>query len=203
MSRKISTEGYFMHSLTKITLRENYDGIHVKETTIGYVAEEPFCVLTELLCDYYVSKYCINEIFPLGFFSGKYSLGIYDVGSRYDLDNFVKHAYHDLSRFLKYCGSKDLGKAAILSEDSLSSEYIGLLNTAVNNGDLSIQLAIEYNDIIQNVQRKDESVSDYNKRIHQYFLEQDIEKMHDIDLKDYFLIQQYVFKRVAEQMTMD
>ena len=41
MSRKISTEGYFMHSLTKITLRENYDGIHVKETTIGYVAEEP------------------------------------------------------------------------------------------------------------------------------------------------------------------
>ena len=148
MSRKISTEGYFMHSLTKITLRENYDGIHVKETTIGYVAEEPFCVLTELLCDYYVSKYCINEIFPLGFFSGKYSLGIYDVGSRYDLDNFVKHAYHDLSRFLKYCGPKDLGRAAILSEDSLSSEYIGLLNTAVNNGDLSIQLAIEYNDII-------------------------------------------------------
>lgn len=203
MSRKISTEGYFMHSLTKITLRENYDGIHVKETTIGYVAEEPFCVLTELLCDYYVSKYCINEIFPLGFFSGKYSLGIYDVGSRYDLDNFVKHAYHDLSRFLKYCGPKDLGKAAILSEDSLSSEYISLLNTAVNNGDLPIQLAIEYNDIIQNVQRKDESVSDYNKRIHQYFLEQDIEKMHDIDLKDYFLIQQYVFKRVAEQMTMD
>lgn len=203
MSRKISTEGYFMHSLTKITLRENYDGIHVKETTIGYVAEEPFCVLTELLCDYYVSKYCINEIFPLGFFSGKYSLGIYDVGSRYDLDNFVKHAYHDLSRFLKYCGPKDLGKAAILSEDSLSSEYIGLLNTAVNNGDLPIQLAIKYNDIIQNVQRKDESVSDYNKRIHRYFLEQDIEKMHDIDLKDYFLIQQYVFKRVAEQMTMD
>ena len=31
MSREIITQGYFMHDLTKITLRENYDGIHINE----------------------------------------------------------------------------------------------------------------------------------------------------------------------------
>lgn len=207
MSRTISTDGYFMHDLTEITLRENYDGIHVRETVIGYIAEEPFCVLTELLCRYYVSQYDIVEVFPVGFFRGNYTIGIRNVGSKYSLDNFVKHPYYEVSRFLKY--KKGAIARAEVDNDihpDLAVSYIDLLNGCAANGQLSIELAIKYNEIVQEVDKGellDETTAQYNKRIHDYFINQDLSSMGTIELKDYFIIQQYVFKRLAEINTRD
>ena len=202
MSRKISTDGYFMHDLTEITLRENYDGIHVREQVIGYIAEEPFCVLTELLCQYYVSLYDIVEIFPAGFFPGEYTIGIRNVGSKYSLDNFVKHPYYEISRFLKY-KKGSISKAEVDQDvyPELAAKYVELLNISVSNGNLPIELAMKYNEIVQDVAKGElvnETTAQYNKRIHDYFLNQDISSMGTIELKDYFIIQQYVFKRLAE-----
>ena len=207
MSRTISTDGYFMHDLTEITLRENYDGIHVKETVIGYIAEEPFCVLTELLCRYYVSQYDIVEVFPVGFFPGNYTIGIRNVGNKYLLDNFVKHPYYEVSRFLKYkkCA---IARAEVDNDihPHLAASYIDLLNGCAASGQLAIELAIKYNEIVQEVNKGellDETTAQYNKRIHDYFVNQDLSSMGTIELKDYFIIQQYVFKRLAEINTRD
>ena len=49
----------------------------------------------------------------------------------------------------------------------------------------------------------DETTAQYNKRIHDYFINQDLSSMGTIELKDYFIIQQYVFKRLAEINTRD
>ena len=207
MSYKISTEGFFMHDLTEITLRENYDGIHVKETVIGYIAEEPFCVLTELLSQYYISQYDLVEIFPAGFFSGKYTIGIRNIGSKYSLDNFTKHPYYEVCRFLKY--KKDSISLAEIDTDvhpELSEEYIRLLNNCSSGGQLAIELAIKYNEIIQEVGKGEqayETTAEFNMRIHEYFTTMDISSMGTIELKYYFIIQQYVFKRLAEMNTMD
>ena len=203
MSREISTQGYFMHDLTKITLRENYDGIHIKENTIGYIAEEPFCVLCELLCKYYVSQYDLMEVFVPGFFPGKYTIGIYNVGSRYLLDNFTKHVYHDLSTFLEDDHGFDfeLYKAAVESDDSpITQKYIEFLNMS-SEKERIMNMAFEYQDIIRDVEQGDESEAEYNNRIHDYFKNRDLSKMDTIELKNYFLIQQYIFKRIAEQIT--
>ena len=203
MSRNKSIEGYFMHDLTKITLRENYDGIHINEKTLGYVAEEPFCVLCELLCKYYVSQYDLMEVFTPGFFPGRYTIGIYNVGSKYLRDNFVKHPYYDLSTFLEDNHGFDfkLHEAEVESDDSpITKKYIEFLNMS-SQKDYIMMMAFEYQDIIQDVKRKDESETEYNNRIHDYFRYRDLSHMDTIETKNYFIIQQYIFKRVAEQIT--
>lgn len=203
MSRNITKQGYFMHNLTKITLLENIDGIHVNERIIGYVAEEPFCVLCELLCKYYVCKYDTMEVFVPGFFPGKYMLGIYNIGSRYLLDNFTKNVYHDLTSFLEEEHSLDfeLDKASVEPDSSpITKKYIEFLNISCDE-EKTMRMAFEYQDIIRDVERGDETIRKYDKRIHDYFTSKNLLDMASYELENYVLIQQYIFKREAEQIT--
>lgn len=203
MSRNITKQGYFMHHLTKVTLLENIDGIHVKEKTLGYVAEEPFCVLCELLCKYYVCKYNSLEVFVPGFFPGNYMLGIYDVGSLYLVDNFTKNIYHDLTTFLEIEHSLDfeLEKALVESDSSpVTKKYIEFLKISFDEEKI-MKLAFDYQDIIQNITQGDETNEEYNKRIHSYFTNKNIGDMTTDEFNYYVLVQQYIFKREAEQIT--
>ena len=199
----ISIDGYFIHSMTKIVLRENYDGIHVREKVIGYVTEEPFCVLTELLSKYYVSMYNIEEIFPAGFFSGNYTIGIRSLGSRYILSNFTKHPYFDLSRFLlDHKSDMSLAEVDKDAEPELADKYTELLRVAMDNKSVPIKLAISYASIVDEVNDGGGvDVDEFNKKIHQYFTDIDISNMDTLELQHYLEIQQYIFKRVAEIYT--
>lgn len=199
MSRDISIDGYFIHSMTKIVLRENYDGIHVREKVIGYVTEEPFCVLTELLSKYYVSMYNIEEIFPVGFFSGNYTIGIRSLGSRYILSNFTKHPYFDLSRFLlDHKSDMSLAEVDKDAEPELADKYTELLRVAIDNKSVPIKLAISYAYIVDKVADLGTDIDEFNKKIHQYFTDIDTSNMDTLELQHYLEIQQYVFKRLAE-----
>ena len=204
MSIVMPTEGFFMHNLTEISLIENYDGIHSREIILGYVAEEPFCVLTEMLTKYYISRYNEEEIFPVGYFSSKYTLGIRNVGSRYELDNFTKHAYHDLCRFIKYKTRLKAAEVGIVED--IDNEYTNLLVHSSSNGNRDIELAIKYSEIIQDVNKGEqdfENTRDYNRRIHKYFMNIDSNSLENDDRDCFFLIQAYVFKRIAEIINTD
>ena len=54
------------HKLTEVSLITNEDGIHTKETVIGYVAEEPFVVLTAWINKYIISAYN-DKLYPIGY----------------------------------------------------------------------------------------------------------------------------------------
>ena len=119
------------------------------------------------------------------------------------LDNFTKHVYHDLSTFLEDDHGFDfeLYKAAVESDDSpITQKYIEFLNMS-SEKERIMNMAFEYQDIIRDVEQGDESEAEYNNRIHDYFKNRDFSKMDTIELKNYFLIQQYIFKRMAEQIT--
>ena len=137
-----SIPGFFCDGLTKITLITNTDGVHTTEEVIGYVAEQDFCILSDMINQYYISKYNDIELFPANFFSGKYTIGIYNLGSRYDLDNFVKSYYPDMPRFIY--NHKILERAEIDNDDiDMVKEYATFLNNRADEIE-SIKEAIEY-----------------------------------------------------------
>lgn len=157
--RDISIPGYFCDGLTKITLITNTDGIHTTEELVGYVAEQDFCILCDMVNRYYVSKYNDVELFPANFFSGKYTIGIYNLGSRYNLDNFVKSFYPDMPRFLYNHNILEL--AEIDDEDiDTVKEYVTFLNNRADEIE-SIKEAIEYSSAIKAIDESEITEDDH------------------------------------------
>lgn len=157
--RDISIPGYFCDGLTKITLITNTDGIHTTEELVGYVAEQDFCILCDMINRYYVSKYNDVELFPANFFSGKYTIGIYNLGSRYNLDNFVKSFYPDMPRFLYNHNILEL--AEIDDEDiDTVKEYVTFLNNRADEIE-SIKEAIEYSSAIKAIDESELTEDDH------------------------------------------
>lgn len=150
MINQKSIPGYFCDGLTKITIIRNMDGIHAKEETIGYVSEPDFCILSNLINKYYISKYNDFEIFPVNFFRGEYTLGIYGIGSRYNLDNFTKSFYPDMSRFIFEHTIMEKAEIDEDDEDKIK-EYLTFLG---NSSDIIpiINEAIQYNSIIKSIE---------------------------------------------------
>lgn len=191
-----------MHKLTEVVLRHNYDGIHATDTIIGYIAEEPICVLSELILKYYVSKYSTHDIFPVGFFGWDYTLAINDAGYRYSLNNFVKHAYHDISEFIEH--NKPYIELAEVDKDSnpdIVNKYIDLINSSMSDDKIPVSQAIFYNGIIQNIedgQREMETPCEFNKRIHDFFLNINLDCMRANDIEICLDMQYYIFKKLRE-----
>ena len=154
-----SIPGFFCDGLTKITLITNTDGVHTIEEVIGYVAEQDFCILSDMINQYYISKYNDIELFPANFFSGKYTIGIYNLGSRYDLDNFVKSYYPDMPRFIY--NHKILERAEIDNDDiDMVKEYATFLNNRADEIE-SIKEAIEYSSAIKAIDESELTEDDH------------------------------------------
>jgi hypothetical protein len=142
-----SKEG--IQRLTSINLVENTDGVHKSIKNIGYVAEEPFVVLSVLLNSYFIQSYCGNELYPVGYCSFKYSLSIEDEGDRRIPRNLCKCVFHDLKSF-KDLNSDMFARAYIDAgyNKTQYGEYITLLSKSKDSID-DLQVAINMQDAIQ------------------------------------------------------
>lgn len=158
-----SIPGFFCDGLTKITLITNTDGVHTVEEVIGYVTEQDFCILSDMINKYYISKYNDIELFPANFFSGKYTIGIYDLGSRYNLDNFVKPYYTDMPRFIY--NHKILERAEIDDENiNMIKEYATFLNNRADEIEI-IKEAIDYSSAIKSIEEAEFTDLDHHKMV--------------------------------------
>lgn len=146
-----------LQRLTSINLVENVDGIHKTVKNIGYVAEEPFVVLSVLLNRYFIQSYCGNELYPVGYCSFKHSLSIEDEGDRRIPRNICKCAIHDIMSFEKI-NEDMLGLAYIdrYYNNSQYEEYIKLLSGSKDSIE-DIQLAIDMQSIVSGPQGIDMS----------------------------------------------
>ena len=121
-SYKISNK---LHKLTQISIVENTDGIHNEDTIIGYIAEDPFVVLSAWINKYLISYY--NEkLYPVGYCSFKYTIKIKDVGSMYEPRNIMNNTsyFRDIDSFENM---NNIIKIAMLTQKE-KDEYFSLLS---------------------------------------------------------------------------
>lgn len=166
------------HRLTEVSLVSTHYGTDRNIKVLGYIAEEPYVVLVELLSSYFVSGY-YEELYPLYNTSLKHTLFIRDYGNRYEPFNFSKTQFHDLSTFQNI--TSDLRLARIISDPSDNNasektladakEYMDTLAIIRNNNPV-IQKAIDQTDLL------------------------DIYKIHDDDT-DYDNTKEYLKNRIA------
>lgn len=141
-----SREG--IQRLTSVNLVENVDGIHKTVKNIGYVADEPFVVLSVLLNEYFIQSYCGQELYPVGYCSFKYSLSIEDEGDRRRPRNLCKGAIHDIISFGSL--NEDLLLLACIDKINRNDQYKEYLNLLTGPKDSieDLQLAIDHQNIV-------------------------------------------------------
>lgn len=141
-----SREG--IQRLTSVNLVENVDGIHKTVKNIGYVADEPFVVLSILLNNYFIQSYCEQELYPVGYCSFKYSLSIEDEGDRRRPRNLCKGAIHDIISFESL--NEDLLSLACINKINRNDQYKEYLNLLTGPKDSieDLQLAIDHQNIV-------------------------------------------------------
>ena len=147
------------HKLTEVSLITNEDGIHTKETVIGYVAEEPFVVLTAWINKYIISAYN-DKLYPIGYCSFKHTIGLRDAGSVYSPRNLIKHYFCDLSSFESMNPAIELAALDEYSED----EQLKLLSSILQ-GRPDVQKAIDCQTYIDALNDKDDCKQDYIVKI--------------------------------------
>lgn len=155
-----------MHRLTLVRLVENKDGIHKQVKDIGFIAEEPFVVLSIFLNKYFVQSYCGVELYPIGYCSFSYAIEIEDVGDRYIPRNMCKPAFHDIVSFERL--NSDMMLLAYMNKETDKDKYIEYINllSGVKDTINDIQLAIDVQNIISIIEMKvDEDPDSYRNRI--------------------------------------
>lgn len=90
--------------LTEVSLISTKYGTDRNIKVLGYIAEEPYVVLVELIASYFVSGYN-EELYPLCNTSLKHTLFIKDYGNRYEPMNFARPQFHDIDSFIVLTGS--------------------------------------------------------------------------------------------------
>lgn len=145
-------------TLTGIYLVTNLDGVHKEKELIGYIDEDPFVVLHQLLSKYYVSGYEHDDLYPIFMAGYKYSIFIKEEGDSYDYANISKPKIRDIEAFYHRYTKMNLAKI----DNKYSEEYLNLLSMATNsNSDL--QEAIDLQDYKIDLSTIDNDVLKGNK----------------------------------------
>lgn len=126
--------------LTEISLVHNIDGVHTESSVLGYVADEPFCVLSSLLTKYFICGYD-KELYPMMMVSYKFALYIRDAGRRYTPNNTSKFQYHDVENLIIDSDTMYLAKVSTYGKE-YGNEYLNMLNQMRGNI-IPIQKAID------------------------------------------------------------
>ena len=182
-------KGINIHHLTEVSIITNTDGIHSKEEVVGYIAEEPFVVLTAWINKYLISSY--NErLYPVGFCSFSYTIGLKDIGSRYHPSNLTKHYFSDLSSFESMVCSIKVAELY----DSNKDEQFRLLSSILENRP-DIQKAIDCQSYIDALNDKDDLKQDYIVKIMDTLKSIDFGIDPDLDC-----LASYIFKQAIENI---
>lgn len=145
-------------TLTGIYLVTNLDGVHKEKELIGYIDEDPFVVLHQLLSKYYVSGYGDDDLYPIFMAGYKYSILIKNEGDSYDYANINKPKVRDIEAFYHRYTKMNLAKIS----DEYSEEYLNLLSMATNSNP-DLQEAIDLQDYKINLSEIDNLVLKGNK----------------------------------------
>ena len=172
------------HKLSEISLITNTDGIHSESILLGYIAEEPFVVLSAWINKYIISGYK-KVLYPVGYCTFEYTIFIKDIGSRYSPANIIKHCYSDISSFESLNPQLEL---ALLDSDGKKNEQFTLLSGILEDNE-EIQKAIDYQDavtatininsVLSILKNHDYGVDEQADYLMAYILKSAIEKIYD------------------------
>lgn len=145
-------------TLTGIYLVINLDGVHKDKELIGYIDEDPFVVLHQLLSKFYISGYNNDELYPIFMAGYKYSILIKNEGDSYDYANINKPKVRDIEAFYHRYTKMNLAKI----DNKYSEEYLNLLSMATNSNP-DLQEAIDLQDYKIELSKIDNEVLKNNK----------------------------------------
>ena len=143
-----------MNEITKITILNTGDGIHIEPVASIYVDQDPFVCFSRMFTRYYIHSYCENELFHLPFTYMPWYIEITQIGKASNLANFALPRYPNIDLALKD-NAKILYNCVVVNDiikngdegKKRKSDYFLALAIAKDQIE-AVQAAIDYSDIL-------------------------------------------------------